>query len=105
MPSSYAELWYSPEEDAVLVDGTWYRMPTELAGRVDADAGLPGVAPSTPAAAPRPNAVPPTAAPADTGFPWALVAGLGGGAALLLAGLAVTRRLRTTGRGGGTQPA
>jgi hypothetical protein len=105
MPSSYAELWYSPEEDAVLVDGTWYRMPTDLAGRVETDAGLPGSAPSVPPAAPAPTPVPAPAAATGTGFPWALVAGLAAGAALLLGVLAVTRRLRTTGRGGGTQPA
>ena len=103
MPSSYAELWYSPDEDAVLVDGTWYRVPAELANRIDADAGLRQASPPS-AATPEPVTSP--SAPTDqAGFPWALVAELAGGIALLLGTLAVARRTRSTGRGGGTQPA
>jgi hypothetical protein len=91
MPSSYAELDYSTEADAVAFDGTWYEAPAGLAERIERDAGLqqPEASPAAPAAQPEPAAV---VANDDDDGPWSLVAALTIGAVALGVALALLRR-------------
>jgi hypothetical protein len=88
---SAAPLEYASDEEAILVDGSWYEVPQKLALLIEQDA-------NTTAAAADLNPPPAMAASdSDSGGPWSLIAALTVGALALAAGLILLRRQRTGG--------